>query len=58
MALGTSMDGIGGGIIGRLLGGLIILGVLWSIVFVITGRYAYAKYMVSKVGQYYKDYKR
>lgn len=58
LALGTSMGGIGGGIIGGLLGGSIVLSMLWSIVFVVAGRYVYAKYMISKVGQYYKDYKR
>lgn len=57
-ALGSSVAGATGGIVGGLLGGSIVMMTAWAIIVTIVGRYIYAKYMVSKVGQYYKNYKQ
>ncbi len=55
-AAGASLGGVG--VLGGLLGGSIILGVIWGIIVTVAARYLYAKYMVSKVGHYYRDYKQ
>lgn len=57
LTLGASLYGSAGGILGGILGGSLILSIIWSIVVTIIGRYIYAKFMVFKVGKYYKDYK-
>lgn len=56
--IGSGIGGTAGGAIGGLLGGSLLLMVAWSLIIAIIGRYVYAKYMVSKVGNYYRDYGR
>lgn len=55
--IGSSLAGATGGLIGGLLGGSIIVMTVWTIIITLISRYVYAKYMVSKVGKYYRDYK-
>ncbi len=56
--IGSSLAGATGGFIGGLLGGSIIVMTVWTIIITVISRYVYAKYMVSKVGKYYRDYKQ
>lgn len=56
-ALGAGLGGAVGGTIGGIIGGSLILVALISIAVQLIARFIYAKFMVSRVGQYYKDYK-
>lgn len=56
--IGSSLAGATGGFIGGLLGGSIIVMTVWTIIITLISRFVYAKYMVSKVGKYYRDYKQ
>jgi len=56
-AAGAALGGAAGGLIGGILGGSLVLISLVSIVFMIIGRFIYAKYMKMQVGKYYQDYK-
>jgi hypothetical protein len=52
-----SKAGVDGGILGAFIGSMLILVIVWSILVSLAARFIYAKFMVFKVGRYYKDYK-
>ena len=56
-ALGAGLGGVAGGALGGLIGGSLILVALVDAVVMIIARFIFAKFMVSKVGKYYTDYK-
>ena len=54
--LGSMLGGSAGGLLGGAFGLSFILLMLVGIAIEVVARFIYAKYMVTKVGKYYKDY--